>query len=453
MKIDISHIVKKFPQKKVLDDISYTFQTGKFYALLGENGAGKSTLSNILSGFIRPSSGTIFINGNRVLFEKPADSQKFQIQTVQQRPLLANELTVKENIMLGHEKEEFHQDFLIYPIPLHKKVSKLTASERFFTAFAACLITHPQFIILDEPASSLDIKQRNKLYSYLHKLLLSNIGILIISHDRLEALRIAEIVIELQNGKIHEVTHFIEYPETDSVHLSANTNSDIDKNEAFRVEHLTARPIDRPALFDSSFIVKTGMVTAITGQRESGLETLEDIITGISSKEIDTGSFFLFGTKIKHISPRLLRDNGTAIIPFDRNFRGSHPTLTIEEMLTVHYKGSIKRQKEYAKSIVAKAGISIHLDDKVSYLSGGMLQRLIAFRELETHPRLFILCNPTRGMDTKSAKEFTLLIQNVANSGTAVLVLTNSNSILSHIASNTYILNSGHIVHKTEKLI
>lgn len=494
MRIKINTIVKKYPLKTVLNNISYTFETGKFYSLLGENGAGKSTLANIIAGNIVPTSGSIEIFDNTIetqhtsvkntlapiftgYFSHPREAQTFGIQEVLQRPLLADDLTVKENILLGNEHSHKALEILetvtktasnyykqsealplqpFFQIPLDKKVYTLTASERFFTSLVAALVTNPQFLILDEPGSFLDISQRNILYSYLQKRVSEGLGLLIISHNRLEALKISNIVLELEQGKLHQVTNFIAQQNSaisrkHNTAFNSITSSKLNKIEpaVFEIHHITSRPINRAAIFDISFTAHKKAITVICGQRESGLETLENIITGMPQCKIESGSFVLFNKKILQLNPRFLRKNKTAIIPFDRNFRASNPKLTILQILSIHYTGKKKDLEQYAMSIIQKAEINIQLNEKASNLSGGMLQRLIAFRELETKPQLLIMCSPTRGMDTKSAYDFVQLIQEVTQKGTAVLILTDNTSLFTQIADKTYTLVSGQIISES----
>jgi len=452
MIIQLTNITKKYSYKTVLNGCTYTFESGKIYALLGENGAGKSTLANILSGHIPYTSGTFRVNQKEVAFTHPADAQQYAIEEVCQRPLLADALTVKENILLGHEHSKKAQQILkkisdtseessFLQIPLDKKVSNLTAPERFFTSFASVLTSNPQFVILDEPGSSLDIEQRKLVYKYLNKLSKNGIGILIISHNRLEALKIADIVLELKNGKIFRVKHFIQNTNKEKIAQQTKT---LHSSIAFSINNMTVRPINQASLFNISCTIPTGTITAICGQRENGLETLENCITGMNHT-IQPDTFTVFGNTLKKINPHILRNLGVAIIFFDRNFRGSNPNLTIQQMLSI-YAEKVKDKQSVAQSIIKKAGIHINLHDKVKNLSGGMLQRLIAFRELETKPRLLIVCNPTRGMDSKSAQDFIKLLVKTANTGTAILALTESTTLLAQAASTVYNLIGGHLL-------
>jgi ABC-type uncharacterized transport system ATPase subunit len=453
MIIQLNNIVKEYSHKTVLKQCSYTFESGKIYALLGENGAGKSTLANIISGQIPYTSGTITVNKKKVVFSHPSDAQHFAIEEVCQRPLLADVLSVKENIMLGHEHSKkakliltelsnSSQSPALLQIPLDKPVWQLSAPERFFTSFAAVLTTEPKFLILDEPGSSLDTEQRNVVYKYLNYLTEKGMGILIISHNRLEALKIADTVLELKNGKIYPVKHFVQNENLDDA-IQVTLPHIPFTSIAFSINKITVRPINRAAIFDISCTVPTGTLTAICGQRENGLETLENCITGMSNTS-HLGNFTLFGNTFTKLNPHILRKSGVAIIFFDRNFRGSNPNLTIQQMLSI-YTDTVKYKKELALSIIKKAGINIQLNEKVKNLSGGMLQRLIAFRELETKPRLLIVCNPTRGMDLKSSQNFVKLLVKTAKNGTAILALTESSSILAKSASTVYNLIGGHL--------
>ncbi|HZK19152.1 MAG TPA: ATP-binding cassette domain-containing protein, partial [Treponemataceae bacterium] len=432
MKIQLDTLIKRYPQKNILNGISFEFQSGKIYCLLGENGAGKSTLAKIIAGKIKPDAGEIRINKKTVCFSCPADAQKHKIQMVAQNPLISESLTVYENSMLGNEgsKKSMHilnalvckdKNMLgLTPPSLVRYGHQLSAPERFITSLLSSLIAQPDFLILDEPGSTLNMAQRKSLYSYLQKRANEGLGILIISHNKKECMVIADIVLELKNGTIQkENTRFIH---TKPSHLTHIKNLDTQTNTVLKIHNATARPVNQTALFNISFAVQSKSITVICGERENGLETLENIITGMCQIKKSSARFMLFEKTVIKLTPRLLRQEKVAIIPFDRNYRASNPNLTILQMLSVHYTGKIKGQKTYAQKIIDTAKVSIHLEDKVSTLSGGMLQRLIVCRELATKPRFLILSSPTRGMDTKSEHEFSSLVIKLVKNGTTILL-------------------------------
>ena len=184
-----------------------------------------------------------------------------------------------------------------------------------------------------------------------------------------------------------------------------------------------------------------GTITCIYGYRENGLETLENLLTGMKKLEY-TGNILIEGkwelppqTKRhtgskKHtdaLGPVRLRAFGAGIVPFNRTFRASNPTLTVEQILTVYLKHEDKIDSAaYAQQLIARAGIHIGIEEKASALSGGMLQRLIIEREIDAFKKLLILSEPERGLDVNAAAALTRRLQRAADEGTGILLFVSS---------------------------
>lgn len=215
---------------------------------------------------------------------------------------------------------------------------------------------------------------------------------------------------------------------------------------------ITSRPKNRPAIFDVSFSAQSGQISLITGLAESGLSTLENVVTGMEHAKT-SGTFTIESDgSTKTISfdkqmytPAFMRNTlelTAAILPTDRTFRASNPHLTIEQMLTAHYAG--KNHSEYAERLIAKAGISIKRTEKASALSGGMLQRLILARELEQNPKLIIFCEPLQGLDFAASEKICSLLYECAKNGAAVIVLTAAD-FPKELCARHYKLDSGRL--------
>ena len=170
--LEIKNINVSFYSKDVLKNVSLAFEEGKIHALFGENGAGKSTLASVLCGDLIPSSGEIFIDNKKVIFNMPKDAIKHGICCVHQRPLLADSISIKENILLGAPKllDSKIQNILHNFLPQKKLstlVKNLTGAERFFVSLTGTILKNPKYLILDEPTILLNKEQRNLLFSEL----------------------------------------------------------------------------------------------------------------------------------------------------------------------------------------------------------------------------------------------------------------------------------------------
>lgn len=467
MDVALEHISKRYLHKTVLDDLSLVFQGGMIHALLGENGAGKSTTAAVLSGALEPDGGRILIDGKAVRFSSPRDALRSGIVCVRQRPLIADGISVWENILLGTEYgaagktlkkgEIFSRAELLKSkwaphLNFRALAAHIGGDERFYTALISALIREPRMLILDEPSALLDREQRLSLYANIRELADKGMNVIVITHIMQEASLYTDTVTVLQKGKGAECCErsALYVPKTKSETLQLHTVRAEKSSDCISFEHIGVRPKKRPALFDVSFTAKSGGITLIEGLPESGLGTLENVVTGMENARteglcrIKTAERSLcVDLKSGKWTPYFLRTEAklrTAIIPSDRTFRASNPDLSIEQLLCAMYGG--KSADEYATRLIEKAKVSIRPDEKAASLSGGMLQRLILAREFENDPNLIIACEPLQGLDGKAAERTQELLLNFAHRGAVVIVLSSSEFPKALCAAH-YVLEGG----------
>lgn len=501
MDIELKNISKKYTYKTVLNGVSVKFEKGKIHALLGENGAGKSTLAKILSGALHADSGDIYLDEKNTFIANERDALQKGIAIVQQRPLLAESISVYENIILGAEynfpshtkntatekisKKELLKNItdlknkIVPELDLKSLVRDIGGDERFFTSLISALLHKPKVMILDEPSALLDWNQRRQLYAYIREFAKNGMNVIIITHSREEAALYTDTITILDKGIVKK-----NYDDSKLFGNDIQTENGKQKNEngkmkdencgsrnscgfldnsqfsIFNFQLITVRPKNRPALFDINFTAKAGEITLITGLTESGLSTLENVLTGMEHTK--TEGFLTIQTahtendesaaetEIKFASkkytPKFLRKNlNAAVIPTDRNFRAANPNLTIAQMLTAMYdKNDIEN---YADKLIEKAGVNIKRTEKVSSLSGGMLQRLIIARELEKNPNVIIACEPLQGLDPEVTNNICRLLSEHAKKGAAVIVISTA-GFPEEICSSCYYLDGGKLFPK-----
>ncbi len=478
----VSHIAKHYSRKKALDDVTLTFRTGHVYALLGENGAGKSTLASLLAGDAVPTAGSILLDDKPAVFRSPHDALASGIGMVRQQPLLADELTVWENCILGNEKAGFagvlrKKDALAeleelqrawyFLVLLPQKAGLLTAPERMYTSLLANLYKKPRFLILDEPSATLDEVQRKKLFAAIkEKAHQTDLCIIFITHNIQEALDNADYITILQKGHVvfeKDITE--QKPQASDIadmlfvrkesrgftfaSSAGQVPSATDAAPMLELRNVTIRSNSGAALFNITCTIPKGKLTVISGPRESGMDTLEDLLTGMLpatkahaiTAGTDTGMFFNGEWLTRPLTPRFLREHDTAIVPSRKMIRASHPELTIDELL-----GSTGADPEV---ILQQVQTDITPQEKVKALSGGMLQRLIIARELYSNPSFVIMCSPSYGLDRFSTGKVTETVQSLLSRGATVLVLGNE-SELAQIADIRYDLISGHLTPAKE---
>lgn len=490
--LSVYKITKQFPRKRVLDQVSLTFESGRMYAILGENGAGKSTLASVLMGTVKPESGKILFDGAEI---KAPISEVCPIASVSQIPELVNSISVLDNCILGAEPvlkggiisrrsartelEALCHKYGTGPI-LEKKTYSLTAQERFFAALMAALYRKPRFLILDEPSATLSKEERTSLFERLSAAVRDGLCLIFITHDIKEAVSYADSVYVLRDGSLSASFESASFKNTsfESIEKKIYTSmfnlpssmegasSAEGQSSAFlaaqgdkkpvdevpspsgnyrncgdflRLERLSAAPYRKAAVRDISFTVKPASITCILGQKEAGLETLEDIVTGMNDFPL-RGRLFFMGKEVRSLTPSLLRSRGTGIVPSDKTHRASSPKLSVRDILTSHYG------KE--NELIKLSGVDILPEEPVTNLSGGMLQSLVIERELfregrAGQPRLLIFANPVYGLDKKRTTAIIGRIREEARRGAAVLVLAAEGSEIEKYADYSYRLVSG----------
>lgn len=477
MNLQLKNIKVRFSHKTVLENFDIFFQENKIHALLGENGAGKSTTANIITGNLIPTFGQIYIDGKKVKFNSPKDAINHDICYVQQRPLLADDLTIKENILLGNKKVDKSEllklaDFWLKNIKLSSIQRNHGGDIKFFTALVATLLKKPKLLILDEPSALLDAEQREFLYTNLKSVCEQGTTIIIITHNMEEALNYSDYIYLLKHGKIEkqfppkiitkqELSDFL-FEKQKVQRYFPKSNVLLNKIFTLKFENVSARPSNQSAIFNLDFHVKQKEITLIKGTPESGLTTLENVITGMSNFSCKGNiqltqnhylNLFTWNLK-KGITPYILRRKSgirVGIIPSNKTFRASNPNLSILQMLLPNNSTKSKKHWEEAEKLINKSNINISPDEKSKSLSGGMLQRLILTRELENIPQLLICAEPLQGLDSATAKSFCEELRHFADNGAMIIVLSSSD-FPQDICNNIYELEGGYIKSSAENI-
>ena len=467
----LKDICKSFGEKSVLLGINLSFARGKVYALLGENGSGKSTLAKILSGEIKADSGKIFgISDNsenseyqiELKINSPKDSLKYKIGIVSQNPTVCKDLQVWENIFLGDGKtlspffakkkkilgQIENQLFdLGFSLDLKKKGKDCRASEKFFVCLARALFLEKDILILDEPTASLSKNEKEILFNIIERFKNAGKIVVLITHNREEALSLADEVVFLQKGKMplvgKEARKRLEgfsfggagggVPAGSENTASQGTSRFLGKSATqvnskkspiFAVKNLCAYETPLSRIENLSFAVEAGKITCVKGQWETGLSLLEDVVSGM--KTFSKGEIFFAGKWYKEkdkFDTRLLRQKGTSIIPSDKINRGAPKSLKVEELFLVAKQNQGKNLFQ-GKDLISQAKVDAKLSNKVSSLSGGMLQRLILRRELSLGSDFYIFSNPTSGLDFAGIRDLISTLKNLTEKGKGILVLS-----------------------------
>lgn len=463
-----------------LDGVSLDFFPGELHALLGENGAGKSTLVHIFSGLHRPTAGCVIIGGKEHFFSSPRDALAAGVAMVHQRPLLAPGLSALDNIILGEggfllnrrksrlAVERIARDWDIR-LNLDASAASLSPADRLRAELLAALFANPDYLVLDEPTAVLAPEEREAFLASVRRACKGGVGVILITHRLAEAARWADRVSVLRRGKLAYSSPTARGPRGERVTedflanlidpdgLARQSNQNLAKNTAsagetngaaantsgiraerpaFAAIGLSCKPNDRDGLESVSFEAFPGEILGIFGLRGSGLDTLEDVIAGMTKPQ--DGFVMVGDTRLspKHVTPSRLRSLGVAIIPSDRAFRGAHPNLTIRDALTARGSGGgsyirrppfalrARERDAFVLGTLRDEGIDASPRRLMGALSGGQVQRLMLARELAGQPRVIVCAAPEGGLDIAGVARLRERLLAAAASGCAVIVLS-----------------------------
>jgi galactofuranose transport system ATP-binding protein len=451
-------VSKAFPGVQALDDVSLTLKRGEILCLVGENGAGKSTLMKVLTGVDRPDSGKIIFDGKEIHAKSPQHAQSLGISTVYQEINLCPNLTVAENIMLGHEPykmgridwgrmnflaNETLQNLLSIDIDVTKSLGSYTVAIQQMIAIARALyIASAKLLILDEPTSSLDVNETEQLFKVMRKLKNEGVGIIFITHFLGQVYEISDRITILRNGKL------VGTYDTISLTRVALISKMIGRSLA-EFDEMTKTKLESGKLIKSDAILQArafgltgsikpfdldlhpGEVVGLAGLLGSGRTEMASLLFGVDQP--DTGTISIQGHDVKEFNPLGSIKRGVALCPEDRKAAGIVDDLTVRENIILAMQAnrgwfqflSIEDQYEIADRYINLLNIATpSADQPVKNLSGGNQQKVILARWLATNPQVLILDEPTRGIDVGTKAEIQKLVLSFAEEGKACVFIS-----------------------------
>ena len=466
--IEAHGINKQFPGVKALTDVALTLHRGEVVALLGENGAGKSTLIKVLSGIYQPDSGEIRMNGKPVHFELPAQATEAGIGVIHQELNYVPTISIAENIFMG--KLPLKHGFVDYKtmyaessrimasVGLHLNprmtIGSCTVAQKQLIEIAKVLNADARIIILDEPTSALNEIETEYLFGLIRRASESGIGILYISHKLDELFAIANRVVVLRDGC---VTGELEIAKTTRDQLIARMvgreMKDMYPKTACEVSETIFRvdKLSTDALKEISFETRRGEVFGIYGLMGSGHERIgaalfgQDIITG--------GDVYVHGKKVKINMPMDAIRNGVAYVPAERKTEG----LVLNQSVMVNAASAryskehpfflnTKRDMQSAKKWIEALRIKTpKATTKVESLSGGNQQKVVLAKWLELSPDVFILNEPTRGIDVGAKAEIYRILNDLCAQGKCVIIITSEMPELLAISDRIMVMFEGRV--------
>ncbi|PHV70302.1 D-xylose ABC transporter ATP-binding protein [Sporanaerobium hydrogeniformans] len=479
--LELNDIVKTFPGVLALNGINFNLRSGEVHAICGENGAGKSTLMKVVCGVHKPDSGEMTVNGKKESFANPMEAYSKGVSIIFQETSLFEEMTILDNLFLGHEvtkkigplsiidyaamekqaKEIFKR--LNTEIDLGAQIKTLGMAQKQMVEIAKALTFNANIIIFDEPTASLTEREVTALFKIINSLKAEGLGIVYISHRMEEIFQICDRVTVVRDGQYISTKNIKETNKDELVAdmVGRKMGAYYPKAETpigeefFRVEHY----YDEGFLEDINFGLRKGEILGFAGLAGAGRTELMTSICGFTPKAM--GKVILEGKEIEIKNYKDAMANGIVYVSEDRGKYGLIVDMSIEQNITlpqIHKfadkMGIIKTEKEteignaYIKEIGIKAPDSEFM---VANLSGGNQQKVAVSKALALQPKILILDEPTRGVDVNAKAEIHKIISDLTLKGLTIIMISSELPELIGMCDRICVMKDGYIAGSFER--
>ncbi len=470
--LNLRKISKYFPGIRALDEVDFTVRTGEVHALVGENGAGKSTLVKIMTGIYQPTSGSIYMNEEKVIFPSPIHSQKAGISAIHQEATMFPELSVVENIFMGHHIKKSERGLLNW-VEMKKRtrelltrlemdidvdilVKDLSIAQRHMVEIAKALSMDAKVVIMDEPTSALTLKEVEYLYRIIKKLKSQGRAIIFISHKFEEIFDIADHFTVLRDGKYIGEGEIKDSSQDEIIRMVAGRTLDkmfpkIDTKPGKVV--LKVEGLSRPGIFkDISFELHRGEILGFFGLVGAGRSEVMQTIFGIDTKK--DGEITINGKKVDINNPNEAMAKGIAYVPEDRQLQGAILDMSIKDNISLPIIDKLSKfiflnhpkeweiTEQYARDMDIRATTWQQL---VLSLSGGNQQKVVLAKWLATAPRILIMDEPTKGIDVGTKVAVHRIMSRLANEGIAIILVSSELPEILGMSDRIIVMHEGII--------
>jgi putative multiple sugar transport system ATP-binding protein len=487
--LEVLNVTKDFPGVRALDDVSFRVKRGEIHGICGENGAGKSTLMKVVSGVhpIGTFEGTVLIHGREAHFRSVRDSERQRLTIMHQELALSPYLSIYENMFLGHAETKFGiinwDDLRERSIPFLQRVglrerpetivSKMGVGKQQLVEIARALSKNTEILILDEPTASLNDEESEKLLDLILDLKREGMTCIIISHKLKEVLKVADSITVMRDGKSirtydaenedvtqamlvtdmvgREMTNLYP-PKTPNI---GEVVFEVKNWSVYHPEYHSMKVVD-----DASFNLRRGEILAFCGPMGAGRTELMMSLFGRSYGSRSEGEIVINGKSATFNTPQEAIRSGLGYVSEDRKSLGliliqdvktniSNSSLDkLSKMGVVDTHAEIEAAERYRASLNIKTPSIAQL---AMNLSGGNQQKVVLSRCLLAEPEIFIVDEPTRGIDVGAKYEIYTILNKLAAQGKSIVMVTSEMPEAIGMADRIYVMNEGRIKGSLER--
>jgi rhamnose transport system ATP-binding protein len=468
----LDHISKRFGGVRALTDMHLKAHAGEVVALIGENGAGKSTMVKILTGIHRPDAGDIRLDGRLLELGSPLAAARAGITAVHQETVMFDELTVAENIYMGHQpktaglpridwarmEREAAKLFERLEVKLspRARVKDLSIAQRHFIEIARALSQDARVVLMDEPSAALSQREIHELYRIIGQLKAQGTAVIFITHKFDEIFAVADRYTVMRDGEFVGEGFVKQTTEQQLISMMvgrAVTQTYPKQPAEIGAAVLEVRGLSHPTEFDGiDFTVRRGEILGFYGLIGAGRSELMQAIFGLTTPS--RGEVKLAGKTLTIRSPQDAIDARIAYVPEDRQHQGAHLGMAIRDNVTLPQLGKFgvwllgKRRQElamtrtYSERLELKAA---NFGQSVSELSGGNQQKVVLAKWLATQPEVIIIDEPTKGIDVGSKAAVHQFIGELVMQGLAVVMVSSELPEVMGLADRIIVMHQGRI--------
>ncbi len=474
--LEMRGIDKTFPGVRALQHVDFTLNKGEIHALMGENGAGKSTLIKVLTGVYSKDAGTIRLDGEEVKIHSPQDAQNAGISTVYQEITLCPNLSVAENMFIGrgngkitnwkemNDRAKALLERLDIPAKATQQLANCSIAVQQMVAIARAIDMECKVLILDEPTSSLDEQEVEKLFGLMRDLKALGVGIIFVTHFLDQVYEVCDKITVLRDGQLVGEYEIRDLPRVQLV--AKMLGKEMDDLSDIKGEHEAYHSPDADMkIFEAvklqsnagikpfNFYINKGEVNGFTGLLGSGRSECVRAIFG--ADRVIGGKVKVKGKEVKIHKPKDAMKNGIAYLPEDRKVDGIIGDLSVRENIILalqvmkgFFKPFTKAQAyafadEYIKKLNIKTASA---DTPIKSLSGGNQQKVILARWLLMHPEYLILDEPTRGIDVGTKVDIQKLVLELASGGMSITFISSETDEMLRTCSRLIVMRDRKVV-------